>query len=81
MEKFGRRATLGKKRFKCGECQAVFFASRKEMSRAARLKCPGCGSARVEISEAGAKALATAQAVKQTSGPLPCPGAKPCPAN
>lgn len=52
--------TAGKRRYKCTECGTHTFFSRREESRAARLRCSGCGSARLEISVQGAEKLAEA---------------------
>jgi ribosomal protein S27E len=48
----------GKHWFKCEECNTRQLVARREMNRAARVRCIGCGSARLVISKAGSEKLA-----------------------
>ena len=47
MSKFYR--AKGTKKYRCEECQAESFHHWIELNRAARLRCPACGSARMEM--------------------------------
>ncbi len=73
------RQNKGKQLFRCGECQAARFVHWTELNRAARLRCAGCGSARMEVSKmggetraeiAGLAAEAVANAEKHGTGSL-----------
>lgn len=48
-------ARLGNKKYRCGECGADQFRHWIETTRAARLRCLACGSARMDLVAAGAK--------------------------
>ena len=39
----------GQRKYRCGECKAESFHHWIERNRAARMRCPGCGSARLEL--------------------------------
>ena len=39
----------GKKKYRCGECKFESYHHWIELNRAARLRCPACGSARMEL--------------------------------
>lgn len=58
-----------KRLYRCMECGKGTLFSRREENRAARLRCTGCGSARLEMSNMGAekqkKANQTMQEVKE----------------
>lgn len=49
-------------RHECLECATRWFPTRNEMTRAAGLKCPGCGSRFWKESQEGRKRLAEQQA-------------------
>lgn len=55
-------ANKWKRKFTCDECKTAFFAGTREWSRAGRLRCVGCGSARLTMSGAGQDAVAEFQA-------------------
>ena len=57
--------TRGKRRYSCDECGAMTFFTKREEDRAARLRCNGCGSARLMVSQAGAKRLVEANDAKR----------------
>lgn len=46
----------GSRLYECGECKARSIHHWIELNRAARLKCPACGSARMELVSKEAKA-------------------------
>jgi len=43
------RSSKGKRKYRCGECGAESFHHWIERNRAARLRCPACGSARMDF--------------------------------
>lgn len=47
-------ARYGSRWFRCDECQKLNKFSVREQNRAGRLRCTGCGSARLTVSSAGA---------------------------
>lgn len=49
-----RGGTWGKRRYTCQECGTCTFFGKNEENRAARLRCSGCGSARLDVSAMGA---------------------------
>lgn len=53
----------GQKKYRCDECKAESFHHWIERNRAARLRCPACGSARMDLvsREARAEAVAAQQ--------------------
>lgn len=53
-----RGPNRGKRLYRCDECKAASYFTRNEENRAGRLRCPGCGSARLEVSALGASAMA-----------------------
>jgi DNA-directed RNA polymerase subunit RPC12/RpoP len=46
----------GFRKYRCDECKEESFHHWIERNRAARLRCPGCGSARMELCSEEAKA-------------------------
>ena len=58
----------GQKKYKCGECGAESFHHWIELNRAARLRCPGCGSARMELVTQEARKEAAAAMDNQVFG-------------
>ena len=46
----------GCRKYRCEECQEESFHHWIERNRAARLRCPGCGSARMDLVTAEARA-------------------------
>lgn len=58
----GRR---GQRMYQCGECKGRSYHHWIERNRAARMRCPGCGSARLElVSDEAKKEAAEAQQVR-----------------
>lgn len=57
--------TKGKKLYTCGECGKKQFIHWKETIRAGRLRCIGCGSARMEVSQMGAESNAEVRAAAE----------------
>ena len=57
----------GKRLFSCGECGNTQFESLMAINRAARIRCVRCGSARMEISGAGATRLAQQRDVAEAA--------------
>lgn len=53
--------TRGKRRYTCMECGKFTFFSKREEDRAAKLRCTGCGSGRLEVSKAGNDRMVDAQ--------------------
>jgi len=49
-----KHPTKGKRLYRCDECKTARFVHWTEASRAGRLKCMACGSARMLISSDGA---------------------------
>ena len=45
----------GYRKYRCDECKEESFHHWIERNRAARLRCPGCGSARMELVSAEGK--------------------------
>ena len=45
----------GTRKYRCGECSAESFHHWIERNRAARLRCPACGSARMDLVTAEAR--------------------------
>ena len=56
-----REWTKGKRRYTCMECGKFTFFSKREEDRAAKLRCTGCGSGRLEVSAMGGDRLTNAQ--------------------
>lgn len=51
------RPTLkGRRKYHCDECKAESFHHWIERNRSARMRCPSCGSARLDLCSAEAKA-------------------------
>jgi DNA-directed RNA polymerase subunit RPC12/RpoP len=50
---FGRKTNKFKRLYTCGECGKGTYFDRREESRAGRLRCSACGSARLTMSEMG----------------------------
>ena len=58
-------ARKGFRKYRCDECKEESFHHWIERNRAARLRCPGCGSARMElVAEEAKKEAADLQAVR-----------------
>lgn len=53
--------TRNRRLYTCDECHRRAYFSHREETRAARLRCPGCGSARLTVSAAGARRQAGEQ--------------------
>lgn len=63
------RSGRGRKKYRCDECDVESFHHWVELNRAARLRCPACGSARMELVTKAAKdEAAAAQAVRVEGG-------------
>ena len=60
----------GSRKYRCDECKAESFHHWIELNRAARLRCPSCGSARMDLVAAEAKAdRASLQRVRVSGHP------------
>lgn len=49
--------------FRCDECRKLSLFTVREQNRAGRIRCTGCGSARLTVSAEGAAKQATARAM------------------
>lgn len=49
------RVRRGSRKYRCEECKTTSFHHWIELNRAARMRCPGCGSARLELVSEEAK--------------------------
>jgi DNA-directed RNA polymerase subunit RPC12/RpoP len=58
----------GKRLYRCDECQKATFFAARELSRAARIKCPGCGSIHLTPSEGGTDDLLRAATHRSDTG-------------
>jgi DNA-directed RNA polymerase subunit RPC12/RpoP len=57
-------ANRGHRLYQCDECKEKSYHHWIELNRAARMRCPGCGSARLElVTEAGKQDQALLQQV------------------
>lgn len=63
------RRRRGQKKYRCGGCNTESFHHWIELNRAARLRCPACGSARMElVTPEARREAADAQAVRVEGG-------------
>lgn len=61
----GFKGKKGNRLYRCDECKAESFHHWIELNRAARLRCPACGSARMDlVSEKAKEDAADLQAVR-----------------
>jgi DNA-directed RNA polymerase subunit RPC12/RpoP len=70
----------GRKKYRCDECKQDSLHHWIELNRAARLRCPGCGSARMALVTAEARAEAAGCQAVRVAGGTPCtttPGPRP----
>ena len=60
----------GRRKYRCDECRNESFHHWVEINRAARLRCPACGSARMDMTNDEAKKdAASLQAVRVAGHP------------
>lgn len=63
------RRARGQKKYRCGECSVESFHHWIEANRAAGVRCPACGSRRMELVTTEAKQeAAAAQAIRVDGG-------------
>lgn len=61
----------GRRKYRCGECKTETFHHWIALNRAGRLRCPGCGSARMELVSTEAKNEAAERQQVRVAGGTP----------
>lgn len=70
----GFKYRKGYRKYRCEECKAESFHHWVEKNRAARIRCPGCGSARLEAVTREAKEEEIIGNLNRVEGEVERPG-------